>query len=439
MSVSIDTIRPFMEAGGYTYDEATMRGTVERDDGSEGKYVVPIILIYPDNSGNGVAVVDWLITIDLHQGGFTASAGEWTPGRFALRTTDGYLFENGFTYATVQWDKGVKEHFGPVAPDGEEQHSHLIYGTIEEARDAFTILRDFAYFLKDSGPLEGTDGPAPVDAVLSFGFSHSGTLQMEFMSSGKNLSNGELAYDGHIVGKTGLLCWSFHNKPPGYADLEPCYQTPVNDGSKVIQIAAQGDVEAVMYAARSRFPDNPNWRQYELAGVSHIPVPIGMLDESQNPASSKPVFRAAFQYLTRWVTEDIPAPPSRFLDGTLNEDGTFNTDLDEVGNALGGLRLPHMVQIINGTAAGAPPGRYAGKHPEGGPDDLFWYGGYFEPFTGENLAQRYPDRETNVKRVARAADYLLEAGYILEEDRDYYVEEAEDAALVHAGSRPSGN
>jgi len=423
-SVTIDAIRPFEEADGYTYVEATMHGIVERDDGSEGKYAVPILIIYPHDGGNGIGVVDWLITIDLHQGDFTATAGEWTPGRFALRTTDGYLFENGFTYATVQWDKAVTDHFGPWAPDGGERHSHLIYGTIEEAEDAFTILRDVAYFLKDPGSLEGAEALVPVDAVLSFGFSHSGTVQMEFMTRGENISNGELAYDGHLVGKAGLLCWTFHNEPPGYADLDPCYETPVEDGSKVIHIAAQGDVEAVLYAGRSRFPDNPNWRQYELAGVSHIPATLGRLDENQNPASSQPVFRAAFHNLARWVTDGVAAPSSRFLEGTLNEDGTFDTDLDEDGNALGGLRLPHMEQIIEGTVAGAPLGRYTGKHPEGGPEQLFWYGGYFGPFTDEEIAARYPDYKTYVQRVSRAADYLLEAGYILEEDRDVYVEEA---------------
>ena len=429
ISVRIDTLLPYEKVDGYTYLEATMYGIVERDDGSEGRYVVPIILIYPYDSGNGIAVVDWLVTIDLHQGGFTASAGEWTPSGFALRVTDSYLFENGFTYATVQWDKGVTDHFGSAAPDNGEQHSHLIYGTIEEAGDAFTILRDLAYFLKDPGSLNATGSPDPVDAVLSFGFSHSGTLQMAFISSGKNLSNDELAYDGHIVGKAGLLCWTFHNKPPGYADLEPCYQNPVEDGSKVIHIAAQGDVEAVLYAGRSRFPDNPNWRQYELAGVSHIPVPIGRLDPNQNPANSQPVFRAAFHNLTRWVSEDVPAPPSRFLDGTLNDDGTFDTDLDEDGNALGGLRLPHMKQIIDGNLAGAPLGRYTGKHPKGGPEQLFWFGGYFEPFTDQEIAKRYPDRETYIQRVKRTAEYLLEAGYILQEDRDNYVEKATKHSL----------
>jgi len=259
---------------------------------------------------------------------------------------------------------------------------------------------------------------------------------MEFMSRGVNLRNGELGYDGHLLAKAGLLCLTYHNEPPGYYGPERCSGLPVEDGSKVIHVAAQGDVEAVLYAGLSRFPDNPDWRQYELAGVSHLPAPIFPgLNENQNPASSKPVFRAAFHNLVRWVTDGIPAPPSRFIEGTLNADGTFNTDLDEDGNALGGLRLPHMEQIIDGTEAGAPLGRYTGKHPEGGPDDLFWYGGFFEAFTVEELANRYPDQQTYVQRVTRAADYLLNAGYILKEDRDAYIQEARRTELFGTGAR----
>jgi|GEM_PF-228985 len=440
ISVTIDKIHPFDEADEYTYIEATMQGNVERDYGTADRYTVPIIIKYPNDGGNSVGVVDWPNTSGLHNGGFTATADRFSPTMPALRTTDNYLFENGFTYATVQWDKAVTDYFGPSAPDGGEHHSHLIYGTIKEAEDAFTILRDIAGFLKDPGALESADDFLPVEAVLSFGYSQSALLQMEFMSRDKNIRNGELAYDGHLLAKAGLLCWKQHNEPPGFAGPEPCTGSPVKDGSKVIHVAAQGDVEELFNAGLSRFPDNSDWRQYELAGVSHLPAPIVPgLDENQNPISSKPVLRAALNNLSRWVTKDIPAPPSKFLEGTINEDGTFNSALDEVGNAIGGLRLPHLEQIIDGTVAGAPLGRYTGKHPSAGPDDFFWLGGYFKPFTEEELAERYPDHKTYVKRVKRAADYLMEAGYILEEDRDDYVQEAHDADIAHTGFPQTDN
>jgi len=438
--VTISATRPFEESIDYTYAEAIMQGTVERGDAPAGTYKVPVILIYPNDGGNGVGVVDWPNTSGLHNGGYTATADRFRPSMPALRTTDDYLFENGYTYATVQWDKAVTDYFGPSVPDDGERHSHLIYGTIEQAGDAFTILRDIAGFLKDPGTPEGTDDLEAVDAVLSFGYSQSALLQMEFMSRDENMSIGGLAYDGHLLAKAGLLCWKHHNEPPGFAGPDPCSELPVTDGAKVIHVAAQGDVEELFNAGLTRFPDKPDWRQYELAGVSHLPAPIlPGLDENQNPASSKPVFRAALHNLSRWVTEDIPAPPSQFLEGTLNEDGTFNTALDENGNALGGLRLPHMENVIDGTMAGAPLGKYTGKHPDAGPDDFFWLGGYFKPFTDDELADRYPDRATYVKRVTRAADHLLASGYILEEDRDAYVQEALVADVAHTGFRQSDN
>lgn len=342
------------------------------------------------------------------------------------------MFESGFTYAGVQWDKVVTDYFGSSAPDGGEKHSHLIYGTIEQPEDAFDILRQTADFLREPSALEEGEDLIPVNAVLSYGFSQTSMLQMEFLSRGKNVRDGELVYDGHLLGKAGWICLTFHNEPPVYSEPEPCNEPPAEDGSKMIHVASQGDVEAFFYAGRSRFPDKSDWRQYELAGVSHLPAPlVPGLDENQNPASSNPAFKSAFNNLARWVTEDVAPPPSRFLEGTLNVDGSFDTDLDEDGNALGGLRLPHMEQLIDGTVAGAPLGTYTGKNPEADPEAelIRWVGGYFEPFTAEEIAERYPDHETYVQRIMRAADYLLENGYILEEDRDTYVREAERNAI----------
>ena len=94
-SVTVNEIRPFEEAIKYTYAEAVMQGTVERSDVQAGTYTVPVILIYPNDGGNGVGVVDWPNTSGLHNGGYTATADRFRPSMPALRTTDDYLFENG--------------------------------------------------------------------------------------------------------------------------------------------------------------------------------------------------------------------------------------------------------------------------------------------------------------------------------------------------------
>jgi hypothetical protein len=208
----------------------------------------------------------------------------------------------------------------------------------------------------------------------------------------------------------------------------------------MIAIQAQSDLEAPpFYAALSRFPDENNWHQYELAGVSHIPPRmLPDLSEVQNPADPAPVFRAAFHNLKLWTTEGTAPPPSKFLEGELIPEGeelagVLITDLDEDGNALGGLRLPHMEQVIDGEEAGAPLGTYTGLNPDADPDDptagYVFFGGTFTPFDEAELRERYPDHETYVSRVTRAADYLLDRGYILQEDRDAYVLEAEQSSI----------
>jgi len=426
--VTIDFSEPFDEVSGYTYVEATMHGTVERDDGSEGNYAVPMILIYPNDGGNGVGVVDWPASGYYGLTGYTDPDESMTIDMARL-TTDGYLFENGYTYASVQWSKAVTELFADIEPGDDA--NHLVRGTIEDGRDAFHILRDAAGFLRDPGAFDGADAPSPVNTVLSFGFSHTAGLQLEFLRQGENLDNGVPVYDGHLRSFMGAYCEVPNNDPPGFSTAEPCFDLPSGQ-EPMITLVPQTDLK-VLFAAYSRNPDDPNWRQYELAGVSHLPTPILELPVSdpevqQNPIDPRPVFRAVFRNLTLWVTEGIAAPPSKFIEGEITGDlvfDQFHPSLDDDGNVLGGLRLPHMEQDVNGKVAGAPLGIYSGLNMAGFPDDVFLVlSGTFTPFSDERLAELYPNRGAYVNRVTRAAGHLRQQGYILQEDKNAYVREA---------------
>ncbi len=442
-SVTIDSSEPFEEVDGYIYVEATMHGTVEREDGSVGEYSVPLVLIYPEDGGNGVGVVDWpnsvFYSVTGHQ-----DLDESETKQYARIVTDGYLFESGYTYASVQWSKEVTELFADVPPG--EDPNHLVRGTIERATDAWEILRDAARFLRDPSAFEGSDGPLPVDTVLSFGYSQTSGLQMAFLAGGENTVDGELAYEGHLSAVGGYACATPVDEAPVYMMLSHCDDEaldhdgrPAADDSRVMMVASQSDVEHGLFvSALSRYPDEDNWRQYELAGVSHLPTAVfpGLAD-NQNPADFRPVFRAAFDNVALWTTEGIEPPPSQFIEGEVITEGesagVLITRLDEDGNALGGLRLPHMEHEVDGQAAGAPLGTYTGLNMDVDADaepPINVYaviGGTFAPFSDEELRERYPDHDTYVSRVTRAADHLLAGGYILEQDRDAYVLEAEQS------------
>ncbi len=425
ISVTVDRSQPFDEASGYQYVEATMNGEVIRDDGTQGNYSVPVVLIYPEENGNGIGVVDFPNTVAFPLG--LPGADEWSVLQFTRITTESFLFETGYTYMSVLWDKVVTDIFGPTPPDDGSEFNHLAYGFIERSDDAFHIMRDAAALLRDPSSLTGTDGPAPVDTVLSSGFSQTGMLINTFLALGEN-ANG--AFDGNLIGKMGLTCLVFLDEWP-YFKFAPCPDHPAADQSVSIMIAGETDV--VAFGAAFARTDAENWRSYELAGVSHLPVPIFPgLHPDQNTANSQQVFRAAIENLALWAADGIPAPPSKHLEGTITMDGGFDPDLDADGNALGGLRLPHMSQVIDDKVAGAPLGTYTGMNFEDPVADpiedglkfLTMIAGLFLPFSEAELEERYPTPGAYVSRVARAAEHLMENGYILPQDKDAYVQAA---------------
>jgi len=447
-SVTVDASEPFEKVRGYTYVEATMHGIVTREDGSVGAYAVPLVLIFPDDGGNGVGVVDVPNSV-FHWGtGFVPDPDGTL--QLTRQATDGFLFDEGYTYASVQWNKEVTDLFAD--DPGAADQNHLASGSIERTSDAWHILRDAAGFLRDPSPLVGLDGrgPAVVDTVLSSGYSQTGTLMQAFVFGGENAVGGEIAFDGHLIGTGGFSCGLVLDEGTAANDAAvPLWDTvpcdpgaaPPADGSVSVAIITEATAG---FLGAPRFAEEPaHWRQYELAGVAHTNpaiTPDGplMLSENRNPVVHVPVFRAALANLARWASDGEPAPPSVHLAGEVDpETGGLVPEVDDDGNALGGLRLPHMAHEVDGRSKGAPLGTYTGLNPAHldaflEPPSLDTFagvltsiGGTFTPFGEDELRSRYPDHEAYVERVRRAADHLLAGGYILEADRDAYIREAE--------------
>jgi hypothetical protein len=144
--------------------------------------------------------------------------------------------------------------------------------------------------------------------------------------------------------------------------------------------------------------------------------------------------------LVDWIVEGEEPPAPRYIEFGETDEGKVRMLTDEDGNALGGLRLPHMVSVLpNGNRVGAPLGVYGGvdvllDRPELGYARL---GGTFEPFPREELARRYPTREVYVDLVEKAAAHLLEGRYILEEDYHAYIRTAENVWCTTIAAEPS--
>jgi hypothetical protein len=425
-SVTVNTTRDYENADGYTYAEITIHGTVARADGSVGEYSVPAVIIYARHGrGNSVGVVDWLNSAFYH---FFPATTEFGTFQFTLLATGNHLFEEGYTYLSIQWNKAVTEIFGPTAPRDGQLHNHLVYGSIDRSADAWEILLDAARLLKDPSAYPGSDRPERVATVLSSGYSQGAGAQLELLAEGLDPTR---IYDGHLIQMIGLACWKREDVAPHFGFFGDCSPLPTTgDHAPVILLASETDMlifhPAVLGFGKSAFftrnATNPNWRQYEMAGIAHLPesiLPLGL--SNQNSADARPIFRAAFDNLARWAHGEhrTPPPSALYFEGAVDATDAFVPTTDADGHFEGGVRLPHVESNVHGHVAGAPLGRYTPLNPLGlDPFHPFVFiSGTFTPFSDDELLARYASAHDFVNRVRRAANDLAARGYISNVDR----------------------
>jgi hypothetical protein len=433
-SVTVAAARDYDNARGYTCAEITVHGTVDRADGSVGVYAVPAVLIYPRHRrANRVGVVDWVNSAYYH---FFPATTEFGTFQFTLLATENFLFDEGYTYVSIQWDKAVTEIFGPAAPIDGQAHNHLVYGSIDRSADAWEILLDAARLLKDPSVYPGNDGPRPVATVLSSGYSQGAGAQLELLAEGLDP---HLIYDGHLIQMIGLACFKREDVAPHFGFFGDCSPLPANgQHAPVIVLASETDMvifhPTVLGFGKGAFftrnPTDPNWRQYEMAGISHLPAPILPLGlPNQNTGDARPIFRAALENLARWTrgSHRESPPPPRYFRGSVDAIDAFVPVTDADGHFAGGVRLPHVESTIHEQVAGAPLGRHTPLNPLGlDPFNLFVFiSGTFTRFSNEELLNRYRSRDQYLSRVRRAADHLAASGYITNPDRMALIAAAE--------------
>ncbi len=448
-SLEIEYVAPIGPFNGleYAYFEGSLRGEVTRADATTGTYVAPVVVIYPVSNGNGVGVVEWVNnagyglldaegnSVVCPRGDELCEEGEVAGHRnlrfvapFARIMLEDYMFDNGYTYMAIQWAKLVTDSLGPIPLDGT-QRRRLAYGMIEQADDGREILTDAASFLRSPEAVEGLDAPPilPSETIISAGFSIAAALQRTWLASGFNQSDSGPVYDGFLNLVPGSMCVTFAGNG---LDITPCPGPPAAGDVKVLSLQTQSDPEFFAGAfARDLEGAVPNYRTWELAGVSHLPAPVFDVSflgsTTQNPITSRPVGRSALYHLTEWIVNGTEPPPSIYIEGSLDKMFNWTTTLDEDGNAVGGLRLPHMTRTLEGgETVGAPTGIYYGVNLEELMSEqvnpVIVLGGGYEPFDAAELSERYPTKEDYQELVTAAADQLLEEGYILQIDRDWY-------------------
>ena len=396
-----------------SYDHRAYQGASLRMAGTApgGAYDVPVTLAYPKRTRDhsGVALVDPINTAFLaYPDELPAPATRVPLEQAHVHIGDHYLYGSGHVYLSVEWDKQTLE------ADGR--------GTIAEGGDAFTIIRDAAALARDPSMIPAQVRPRASGIVVAYGYSNTGGLLREFYRSHAN-SSGGLAFDGALYGGAGGFCLD-----PAVSGSSGflCGDGPVSDGGKVIAFNGEGDAEWAGFLERGQTDD---YRLMEIAGTAHAPKTSFPFTDapSQNPADFRPVVRASLRNLIDWIG-GTPPPDSNYI--TLQEEvgDLFGFPFREAfrdadGNALGGVRLPHMTATYHGREVGAPLGTY--EPFEFNTDNFFTFvGGHFTPFDPARLAALYPSHGIYVKRVVGAVVRLVQRREILAEDGIAIIREA---------------
>jgi hypothetical protein len=382
-----------------------------------GGYDVPVTLAYPtdDRDYSGVAVVDVVNTVFMVFPAALPAPATPDPSYTARdHLSDAYLFGSGHVYVSVIWDKAALALAGT--------------GIIAERGDAFSIIRDVAGLARDPSRIPAQERPNASGTVIAYGMSQTAGVLRHFYREHAN-STGGLAFDGALYSGAAGRCLDPALGSFGTSFL--CGDGPVSDGGKVIALSSETDAQLFGYSERGQTPD---YRLMETAGTAHIPASALVFVDApaQNPASWTPVARASMSNLIAWIGGTTP-PDSNYI--TLEEDvgellgGPFREPIrDADGNALGGVRLPHMTVTDKRHEIGAPLGTYEGF--EFNTQNFFiLLAGHFTPFDAARLEALYPSHDAYVQRVTKAAHRLVQRRELLQEDAKAIIKEATHSSV----------
>lgn len=423
-----------------------------RPDGTQGHFTVPITALVPRGKCNNTAIIDVVNSVLFE---FPLTPLGYTPLNFAQLFLGEYIISGrstgqSFTYFAVQWNKSVVDQ--------------LPSGYMERGTDGYIVLQAFSKAIRKGKlakhlPIKRA---CKIHQTIGFGWSQTGKLLADMLTMELNGKPSEPIFDGLFLGVAGGICRSLQDAyfPWLYRDCKE----PPKKHVPTVAFNTQSEIELSLGSGALRQPSD-SLTIYDYAGLAHIDAHFlpfdsvfgGLgLDFKQNPISVIPAVRASFWNLFLQVKHGVtPAQsqlmyasfvhtaPVSFLD--LRNDITamswsggdvYTADENGDGSADGGIRLPHMSRTFEQsvlTSGGGPLGKYGGIDFSyaGGEGIFFANGGTFEPFSPEDLAQRYPNKEDYVNKVRSAVIHLVLSRYLLAEDGIQLVEEAESLYLPH--------
>lgn len=409
-----------LSGGGDTFPangEMTLEPTTDAD------YATRIVVRRPSDAAdfNGTVVLEW----NNVSGGLDV-APDWTyTGEEIVRS--GYAWVGvsaqriGIEGGTVAVETPVSSMGG--AGKGIKAQDPERYGDLHHPGDAYAydIFTQVARGLRS--PTGGVDplGDLDPERLLAMGESQSAYALTTYYDGVQPLTH---AFDGFLVHSRGGAALALGKSGEG-TDISSAVTSsdPVrfrtDQDVPVIVVASETDIRGVLAYEKALQPDNDHLRIWQLAGTSHVDVfqlgPVAERFGCSVPVNAGPMvfmMRAALAALDTWVVEGVTPPKSAALELSGDDEGDYVRD--EHGIAVGGIRTPQVdvpVDVLSGIPA-----------PQGSVACLL--AGTTTPIPDEELAEMYEGADDYTARYAEATDSAIEAGFVLEADRDEMLADA---------------
>lgn len=426
---------------GYRQSESYLKGTADAysptkpltTDGkwtvrpmTQQPYVTRVVVDRPSNARafNGTVVVEWLNVT----GGVDASP-DWTQ----MHTE---LIRRGYAWVGVSAQAGgVNSLKTPVLGDT------VRYAALSHPGDSFSydIFSQAGRAVRDhAGVL--LDGLKP-ERVLAVGESQSAARLTTYINAVHPLAH---VFDGFLVHSRIILDAPLSQSPqPDVPTPDPTFvRDDLDDPVLVFQ------TENDTIALKSRRPDTPKYRLWEVAGTAHfdlyglqqgaadvggketaatwfdsmrhptnLPAPLHVCAEPVNTGPQTFVLRAAIAGLNRWVATGMPPPSAPRLQTVSTDPVQYAKDAN--GNVRGGIRNPAVDAAVARLSGFGNSGSLACS--------LF---GTTTPFSTQQLTKLYGTHAGFVAVWTHATLGAARAGFLVPEDAQHLLAAATESRIL---------
>ena len=401
-----------------------------------------LVLVDMENRGRPATLMA-LEQLALGSADSTPTGAVYPPGRGT-----GFLAEQDLGYARVQWESGIAAGV-PASAQGVGE----------------VVVRDFGRLLTGAlAPAEGADALPRFGAAVLTGISQSAWFVTTFVAEGFNVDpgTGDGVYAAALV-VSGTGNWLAINELAGEAAQRPYlleHGVPLDYGQILtraasdplyVDVATYTDYYRLRASVTAHADRSPDVRRYDWpaphAGPAYPDAMVfgvlgcnGGVEVPRNPIAYDPYLRSVVADLAAVlrgpaadgaglpasaVFELVPPPPSADVNGLPGVELSVPAVDDDTAQPLGGVRFPDAVVPL-----GRPLPVALGPVGTSSITDVCGNWGGWEPFTAEELRERYGDVAGYLARYGAAVDEQIQAGYLWPAEREPMLAKARAAFLA---------